>query len=88
MPIVQVKISSRIFKVDPVAGDPYVMVEIEVECPECGPFTLQLAGHHLRTIRDVCIEAIDQYPELTKIESQIVDRFELKRKVGGDPSSN
>lgn len=62
----QAKIVSRIIKADYDDGS-LLMLEIEIDCPLCGPFPIQIvvAGHHLKLVRDLCIEAIDAYPELT-----------------------
>jgi len=88
MGLVQVQIASRIIRVEPIEGDPFLVVEIDIGCPICGVVELRLAGHHLRTVRDVIIEAIDQYPELTKCESQVVDRYAIRSRAPGDPTSN
>jgi hypothetical protein len=83
----EVKVCSRVFMIEPNEGDPYVLVEIDIECPECGTITMRLLGHHLQTIRDVCISAMDQYPALTKIESRVVEHYELTGRAN-DPSTS
>ena len=83
----QIKVSSRVFMIEPVEGDPYVVVEIDIECPQCGTIEMRLAGHHLQTVRDVCISAMDQYPALTKIESHVVEHYEIHGRAN-DPSTS
>lgn len=81
------KIDSKIYMIQPVEGDPFVLVEIDIACPVCGSQRLQLAGHHLRTVRDVCIQAIDDYPELTRVESTIVEHYQVRGRAN-DPSGS
>jgi hypothetical protein len=82
------KIAARIFKIEPPRDPPYLLVEIDIDCPVCGLFTLALAGHHLRTIRDIVIEAIDLHPELASGAAMVVDQYVVKGKAPADPSSN
>ncbi len=84
----QAHTTSRIYVVQPVEGPSFLLVEVSIDCPVCGQQTLQLAGHHLRLVRDVILEAMDRHPELTcSGESQIVERWELKG-VGNDPTTS
>jgi hypothetical protein len=62
----QAKITGQIIKVDGPAGEEAVIVQLEVDCPLCGTFTIQIRDHHLANLRDLIIEAMDLYPELTK----------------------
>jgi hypothetical protein len=56
----------RAFAVDATStdGQRVVVVQIEIDCPECGTLTYVIPGHHLRTIRDVAIDHLDRFPEL------------------------
>ena len=68
------------------SGQKGLLVDIEVDCPHCGTFHLQLPGHHLRVLRNALIGAIDAYPELTGTDANVqqVDRFGF---VGRSPSN-
>jgi hypothetical protein len=83
----QVKSEVQIIMCEPTEGPAFVLVRITMECPICGAVTLELVGHHLQTIRDACIEAIDRYPTLCSGERTIIDRYELKAR-GNDPSTS
>lgn len=66
-----------------------LLIEFILDCPACGHQQIQIAGHHLRLIRDVLIAAIDAYPALTGKESgyRVLDRL----KFGGpanDPTTS
>ncbi len=42
-------------------------MQIEIDCAECGEtLTWTIPGHHLRTIRDVAIDHLDQFPEFNR----------------------
>jgi hypothetical protein len=84
----EARVTGRIFKIEPQQGPAYMTVEIKIDCPFCGIDMLQLAGHHLKAIRDIVIEAIDLHPELTGPEAQKVDSFEMKSTPPKDPSRN
>lgn len=64
--------------------------EIEIACPQCGTHTIRLAGHHLRAIRNLLIEAIDRHPDLCGSDSGIavVNRMEFGGTPPRDPNSN
>ena len=67
-----------------------LVVEIDIDCPECGQYQVRVMGHHLRAIRDLLIEFIDLHPELTGTD-QGVERIESSRwegRGGGDPTQN
>lgn len=64
-----------------------LLVEIMIDCPECGPQRYRIAGHHLRMVRDLCIDAIDQYPELTGNEPRRISHMVIKGQTN-DPSTS
>lgn len=51
--------------VDPDTPQAYLVVEVTVDCPECGPAVIRIPGHHLKTLRDICQSYCDQFPALT-----------------------
>jgi len=69
----------------PGAGGRLVVVDIAIDCPVCGQYVVHFHGHHLRTIRDFLIATIDQYPELTRSEYQLVDHVSVTGP-GNNPS--
>lgn len=50
---------------------PVMLVEISIDCPTCGEQHLQVAGHHLRALRDLIIEFIDLHPNMVGEEAGI-----------------
>jgi hypothetical protein len=77
----------RIFMVESETGEKALLVEILINCPVCGTDRIRLAGHHLRMVRDICIDAIDQYPELSGTEPRVVNHTDFKGRMN-DPSSS
>lgn len=71
------------------SGEEFLMLEITIDCPACGQYTMRIAGHHLRMIRDMLIETIDQYPDLTGKDGdvQVLNRLRAAGPVG-DPTNN
>ena len=54
----------RAYAVDAtIDGQRTVLVQIEIDCAECGTVQLLIPGHHLRTVRDICIDQLDHFPE-------------------------
>lgn len=79
--------TARIVIVTPHNGPPTLIVEFDIHCPLCGEQSIQVAGHHLRMIRDVLIETIDEHPELTRGEYR---QWKQERVAGraNDPSTS
>lgn len=65
-------------------------VEIDIDCPDCGVAHLRLAGHHLKAVRDICLEFIDLYPELTGKEAglQVLKRLQWTGTAPENPEDN
>ena len=58
------KAAVRIYTLKAETPDgPLVVAQIEVDCPMCGALRYVIPGHHLRMLRDVLIDVIDQAPE-------------------------
>jgi hypothetical protein len=62
----QAKITGQIIKVDGPAGEEVVLVQMDIDCPVCGTYAIIVQGHHLGSLRDLILEAMDMYPELTR----------------------
>ena len=63
---VESRTQSRLYVIHPPdGGRPFLLLELLLDCPLCGQQRIQLAGHHLKMVRDIAIEAIDAFPELT-----------------------
>ena len=71
-------------------GERFLLVEIAIDCPVCGPQVIRLAGHHLRAVRDLLIEFIDLHPESTGKDGDIqtIDRLRWEGEGGGTPEDN
>lgn len=79
--------TARIFYWEACEGAPaQLVVEFDIHCPACGEQRIRIAGHHLKMIRDICIQAIDQHPELT-VEPRITERQAIKAR-SNDPSTS
>ena len=61
-----------------------------VDCPDCGQHAVRYAGHHLRSIRDLLVQWIDEYPDLCGKEggAKLAERLSLTTQGGSDPSVN
>lgn len=77
-------------KVSLPTGEELLLVEIAVDCPACGQYTVRFAGHHLRMIRDALIEVIDLHPGLTGHDSdvKILDHHRFGTPGPDDSSRN
>lgn len=84
---VESRVRSQIIMVDPVEGAPFLLAEFTIDCPFCGAQRIQIAGHHMRLIRDVLIQAIDDYPALTQVGAQIIEQYTITGP-GNDPGSS
>lgn len=82
-------VTTKAFAIDFVDGGRALYAEIVIDCPECGRQVIRVAGHHLKAIRDFCLDTIDAYPELTGKEPVRAthEQFTLAGG-GGDPSQN
>lgn len=77
-------------KVTLPTGDEFLLVEIAVDCPSCGQYTIRLAGHHLRMVRDLLIEMIDLHPHLTGKDDDltVLEKLHVPIAPPGDPTLN
>ena len=71
-------------------GERYLVVEVTIDCPACGTQRLVVAGHHLRAIRDLMIDFIDQHPELAgpEADQRAIERTQIRGTVPPDPTRN
>ncbi len=67
-----------------------LIVDVVIDCPDCGHHHVRYAGHHLRSIRDLLVQWIDEYPELCGKEggAKMAERLSFKTTGGSDPSVN
>lgn len=63
-------------------GGTYLLVTIKILCPHCGEIQIELPGHHLRALRNLLVEYVDQYPHLTGFndELKVLERLAGPRK--------
>lgn len=66
-----------------------LVLEIGLDCPECGQHAFRIAGHHLRTLRKLISAVIEENPDLvgTEESSQIVEQYEWSGPPG-NPQNN
>ena len=66
-----------------------LVLEVALDCPDCGQHAFRIAGHHLRTLRQLLTDVIDHHPDLvgTETQSQIVEQYSWQGS-SGDPSNN
>lgn len=70
-------------------GERCLFVDIHIDCPACGEHTVRIAGHHLQAIRSFLTETIDEYPELTLKEGDLVVSKRLAfTGTSNDPERN
>lgn len=79
-------VTGRIIVAEWPDGRKALALTVTIDCPECGQIEMQLPGHHLRPLRDLCIEAIDRYPELAGSDAglEVLKRTEFVGKAN-DP---
>lgn len=71
-------------------GQQLLVLEIALDCPECGQHAFRIAGHHLRTLRQLLTSVIDANPTLTGSESQakLLEQYEWSGNGGQNPQNN
>jgi hypothetical protein len=71
-------------------GERLLVLQVAIDCPECGRLSLEIPGHHLRALRNLCVEFIDLYPDLTGEEAGMtqVKRESFSGTAPADPSEN
>ena len=67
-----------------------LVLEVALDCPECGQHAFRIAGHHLRTLRRLLNEIIEANPALTGTEddSQVVEQYGWTSNGGQNPQNN
>jgi hypothetical protein len=68
-------------------GEQALLVEILIDCPVCGQDRIRLAGHHLKMVRDICIDAIDHYPALAGKDPTVVTHSAFTSRMN-DPGTS
>lgn len=67
-----------------------LVVEVEIDCPDCGKVGYQFMGHHLKAVRNILIEYCDQYPQLTGSDAglEVVKRLQFTGTSSPEPEKN
>ncbi len=86
--MVESRVHSQIIMAEPTDGPPFLLAVFVIDCPFCGRQLIEIAGHHMRVIRDVLVQAIDQYPALTQVAGTTVLNQTTIKGPGGNPSDN
>jgi hypothetical protein len=68
----------------PQHAERVLVVDVAIDCPECGRATLRIPGHHLKAVRDLVQTYCDQFPELTGGPVQLLSQTETN--FSGRPS--
>lgn len=69
---------------------PVMLVEVDIDCPICGEQHIQIAGHHMRALRDLLVEFIDAHPNLRGEETgiEVVNRLTFEGTASPAPEDN
>jgi hypothetical protein len=64
----------RAILVETLDEPPVLLIVLDIDCPVCGgfqayrqkdgPLQVQVAGHHLRALRDLLVDFIEEHPDL------------------------
>ena len=67
-----------------------LLLDVEIDCEQCGQHHVRFAGHHLRALRNLLVETIDRDPELCGDEAgiEVAQRLQFGGAVPKDPSAN
>ena len=67
-----------------------LLLDVEIDCEQCGQHHVRFAGHHLRALRNLLVETIDRHPELCGDEAgiEVAQRLQFEGTPPQDPSSN
>ena len=88
----QATVKVRAVKIEPVdpTRRPFLIVDLAIDCPDCGSYTGRFAGHHLRAIRDALIGIIDEFPEVTGSDEQVevIEQGRWQGLPSKDPRAN
>lgn len=71
-------------------GEELLLVEIAIDCPGCGQYTIPIAGHHLRMVRDALVQMIDLHPTLTGTDDavKVIERLQFAGRGPDRPQDN
>ena len=74
----------------PEAPGKLLVVEIDIDCPDCGQQTIKVVGHHLKALRNLLMEFIDLHPDLTGDDAgiEVLNRINFSGSSTPDPSRN
>ena len=66
-----------------------LVLEVALDCPDCGQHAFRIAGHHIRTLKKLIDTVVGEHPDLVGSEesSKVVEQFEWTGPVG-DPTNN
>lgn len=85
----QATILGRAIKVTfPEGNTQLLLVEVTINCPDCGRQELRLGGHHLHALKRLCEEWIEAFPDLTGRDDRIQEQgrtYQLLRSRVGKP---
>jgi hypothetical protein len=75
---------------DGSGAEEVLTLQVEIGCPLCGDHVVVFAGHHLRALRNLLLDTIDQHPALCGEEAGIavVNRLKFGGEVPPDPTMN
>jgi hypothetical protein len=83
----------QVFAVEAIseAGEKEVIAQIHLACDRCEPVVLVIPGHHVRQVRDVLIDLLDQFPYLVdggRTVRSTTERFTIDAAAAKKASDN
>lgn len=69
-------------------GRTAIVVEIMIDCPDCGKLSYAFEGHHLPVIKQIVDQAITDHPKETTSQIQRTERTDFVLGPAGDPTRN
>lgn len=83
-------ITGKAITIDFASGHRDLIVQIDIDCPDCGKGSWTLPGHHLRAMRNLLNEFIDMHSTLVGEETdlEVVGRHQFGGQAAAKPENN
>jgi hypothetical protein len=69
-------------------GRTAIILQIQIDCPDCGTHTYTIEGHHLPVIKQIVDQTIASHPKETQSRIQQTDRVDFVLGPPDDPTRN
>lgn len=78
----EIQTRSRMYLITPLDGQPQQLyLQIEVDCPACGGYEVQVHGPHLRVLQQIVNEAVREFPGMCGEAAPIAERTTVEGVV-------